>query len=148
MIDSIESEIRSLVRELIRDVVPESRLKSQPLDLRRVRLDNDEDLAEFVNDILAIAAVPSDLAALQAGQIRFTLANSQPVPETDSRSDSGNTTQPVTAIRVEKGAVTEKAVIKAAESGSFLKVGPNAVLTPLAREAARKRKVRIERLTT
>lgn len=148
MIDSIESEIRSLVRELIRDVVPESRLKSQPLDLRRVRLDNDEDLAEFVNDILAIAAVPSDLAALQAGQIRFTLANSQPVTETDSRSNSGNTTQPVTAIRVEKGAVTEKAVIKVAESGSFLKVGPNAVLTPLAREAARKRKVRIERLTT
>jgi hypothetical protein len=39
--------------------------------------------------------------------------------------------------RIEKGAVTERAVAAAAREGAALVLGPRAVLTPLARDKAR-----------
>jgi hypothetical protein len=49
------------------------------------------------------------------------------------------------ARRVEKGAVTERAVIAAAKAGERLVLGPRAVLTPLARDKARALGVPIEK---
>ena len=51
----------------------------------------------------------------------------------------------LTARRVEKGAVTERAVIAAARAGERLVLGPRAVLTPLARDKARALGVPIEK---
>ena len=51
----------------------------------------------------------------------------------------------LTARRVEKGAVTERAVIAAAKAGERLVLGPRAVLTPLARDKARALGVPIEK---
>jgi hypothetical protein len=47
--------------------------------------------------------------------------------------------------RVDRGAVTERAVNEAAKAGGRLILGPRAVLTPLARERARALKIQIER---
>ena len=47
--------------------------------------------------------------------------------------------------RVEKGAVTERAVIAAARAGDRLVLGPRAVLTPLARDKARALGVPVEK---
>ena len=46
---------------------------------------------------------------------------------------------------VEKGAVTERAVLAAAKAGERLVLGPRAVLTPLARDKARALGVRVEK---
>jgi hypothetical protein len=46
---------------------------------------------------------------------------------------------------VERGAVTERAVVKAAADGARLVVGRKAVLTPLARDKARVLGVEIEK---
>jgi hypothetical protein len=54
------------------------------------------------------------------------------------RSTQGST-------RVERGAVTERAVLKAAKDGKRLVLGPKAVLTPLARDRARVLGVEIEK---
>ena len=51
----------------------------------------------------------------------------------------------LTVRRVEKGAVTERAVIAAARAGERLVLGPRAVLTPLARDKARALGVPIEK---
>jgi hypothetical protein len=51
----------------------------------------------------------------------------------------------LTVRRVEKGAVTERAVIAAAKAGERLVLGPRAVLTPLARDKARALGVPIEK---
>jgi hypothetical protein len=51
----------------------------------------------------------------------------------------------LTARRVEKGAVTERAVSAAAKAGERLVLGPRAVLTPLARDKARALGVPIEK---
>ncbi len=47
--------------------------------------------------------------------------------------------------RVERGAVTERAVNAAAAAGARLQIGPRAVLTPLAKDRARVLGIVIER---
>ena len=51
------------------------------------------------------------------------------------------------AIRVERGAVTERAVKEAARAGARLILSPRAVLTPMARDRARSLGVEIEKET-
>jgi hypothetical protein len=48
-------------------------------------------------------------------------------------------------LRIDRGAVTERAVIKAAAEGARLVLGRGAVLTPLARDKARSLGVEIEK---
>jgi hypothetical protein len=48
-------------------------------------------------------------------------------------------------VRVERGAVTERAVRRAAADKARLVLGPRAVLTPLARDTARSLGVDVER---
>jgi hypothetical protein len=48
-------------------------------------------------------------------------------------------------VRIERGAVTERAVLKAAADGARLLLGRRAVMTPLARDKARSMGVEIEK---
>ena len=89
-----------------------------------VRLENDDDLAAFVRSVLD----QSD--AIRQGRLRFTL---------------GGGTPSAGVFRVAHGAVTERTIKKAAETGGRLVLGPGAVLTPLAREKARALGIDIER---
>ena len=46
---------------------------------------------------------------------------------------------------MDRGAVTERKVDEAAKAGARLVLGPGAVLTPLARDKARAKGIKIER---
>ena len=94
-----------------------------------VRLDTDDDLDRFVRALLARSENAGDREAIRAGRLRFTLSRV-----------GGNG-----AVRVERGAVTERKVEEAAKAGARLVLGPGAVLTPLARDKARARGIEIER---
>jgi hypothetical protein len=100
--------------------------------LQAVRLATDQELHEFVLHVLALADNPKRRRDLLAGRFRFTLA---PAAATASPAEH----------RVEKGAVTERAVQAAASAGARLVLGPRAVLTPLARDRARALGVPIEK---
>jgi hypothetical protein len=50
-----------------------------------------------------------------------------------------------TALRIERGAVTERAVVAAAKDGRRIVLGPRAVVTPLARDKARALGVALEK---
>jgi len=63
-----------------------------------------------------------------------------PVPDAASASAAPT-------IRVERGAVTERAVKEAARAGARLVLSPRAVLTPMARDRARSLGVEIEKET-
>jgi hypothetical protein len=102
------------------------------LEARPVRLATDEELHEFVLQIIALADNPKRRRDLLGGRLRFTLAAAgAPAAAADHR--------------VEKGAVTERAVQAAASAGARLVLGPRAVLTPLARDRARALGVPIEK---
>jgi hypothetical protein len=98
-----------------------------------VRLATDEELHAFVLHVLALAGNPKRRGDLLAGRLRFTLAPG-------GRADAS-----VADHRVEKGAVTERAVQAAASAGARLVLGRRAVLTPLARDRARALGVPIEK---
>jgi hypothetical protein len=102
------------------------------LEARPVRLATDEELHEFVLQVIALAGNPKRRRDLLAGRLRFTLAPAGAPAGADSH-------------RVEKGAVTERAVQAAASAGARLVLGPRAVLTPLARDRARALGVPIEK---
>ena len=148
--------MRALIREVIRDVLPDG-LPS----VETVNLSTDEDLAAFVARLLDLDAEARD--ELRAGRKRFRLA-APPLPQTPSTptvtiaaaSGANGTHGPsgLTAVngsegpparRIERGAVTEKMVRDAARAGERLVLGPGAVLTPLARDRARASGVEISR---
>jgi hypothetical protein len=98
-----------------------------------VTLDSDADLDAFVRALLKRFENPRDRMAIRSGQVRFALRRAA-APGAGPAS-----------IRVERGAVGERAVHEAAAAGARLVLAPRAVLTPLAREQARALGVEIER---
>ena len=156
-------ELRTLIREVIRDVLP----KGLPAT-ETVNLSTDEDLAAFVTRLLDLDSQTRE--DLRAGRKRFRLAV-PPAPQAPLVTASPST--PVSAVppgvhgfngangansqtavngsaeppirRIERGAVTEKVVREAARTGQRLVLGPAAVLTPLARDRARASGVKIDK---
>jgi hypothetical protein len=107
-------------------------------DVRRVRVRDDRDLADLVTQVLNLAEHPDRAADLRAGRIRFRLAD-----ESGTGAPSGPT-----PIDVERGAVTERLIQQAAREQRSLRIGPRAVVTPLARDRARALGVTIDRRET
>jgi hypothetical protein len=156
----VNDELRALIREVIRDVLP----KGLPV-IETVNLSTDEDLEAFVARLLDLD--PEARADLRAGRKRFrlTVPSHPQTPQAPSvtqtasvppASDGSGTHGPngLTAVngsagpptrRIERGAVTEKVVRDAARTGERLLLGPRAVLTPLATDRARASGVEISR---
>lgn len=99
-----------------------------------VRITGDPDLHRFVIRLLDLFENPKTRTDLRAGRLRFELTGGVAAAAA-----------PGAVHRIEKGAVTERVVGAAAESGSRLLLGRRAVLTPLAREKARVLGVPIEK---
>jgi hypothetical protein len=150
-------ELRALVREVIRDVLPDGLpLNGLPMT-ETVDLSTDEDLAAFVARLLDLD--PGEREALQSGRKRFSLgrvydgdagtaghngifaapdAAALPVrPAPPQGPAAGPAPGGAPVRRVESGAVTEALVKRAAQAGERLVLGRGAVLTPLARDRAR-----------
>jgi hypothetical protein len=124
-------ELRALVREVIRDVLP----KGLP-ETETVNLSTDDDLAAFVKRLLDLD--PDQREELRSGRKRFRLADGAV-----NGAERAGASAPVR--RIERGAVTEAVITQAARAGERLVLGRGAVLTPLARDRARASGVQIEK---
>jgi hypothetical protein len=142
-------ELRALVREVIRDVLPNGLPVTET-----VNLSTDEDLAAFVARLLDLD--PGEREDLQTGRKRFKLAQGNdgtaghngvsvarvtaalPVPPAPSQGPPAVPAPGAAPVRrVESGAVTEALVKQAVQAGERLVLGRGAMLTPLARDRAR-----------
>jgi hypothetical protein len=148
---SDSEELRALVREVIRDVLPHGLAVTET-----VNLSTDEDLAAFVKRLLDLD--PGQREELRSGRKRFRLASPQAlsVPAGAgqagagqvgaSQSNGAERAGPSAPVRrIERGAVTEAVIAAAAGAGERLVLGRGAVLTPLARDRARASGVQIEK---
>jgi hypothetical protein len=144
-------ELRALVREVIRDVLPQGLAVTET-----VNLSTDEDLAVFVKRLLDLD--PAQREELRSGGKRFRLASPQArsVPAGAGQVGVGQSgvgqnngaerAGPSAPVRhIERGAVTEAVIAAAARAGERLVLGRGAVLTPLARDRARASGVQIEK---
>jgi hypothetical protein len=139
-------ELRALVREVMRDVLPQGLVVTET-----VNLSTDEDLAAFVKRLLDLD--PGQREELRSGRKRFRMAGPQApsVPAGAGQAGAGQSNGAERAgpsapvRRIERGAVTEAAIAAAARAGERLVLGRGAVLTPLARDRARASGVQIEK---
>jgi hypothetical protein len=143
---SDSEELRALVREVIRDVLPQGLAVTET-----VNLSTDEDLAAFVKRLLDLD--PGQREELRSGRKRFRLASPH-VPSVPAgagqvgagQSNGAERAGPSAPVRrIERGAVTEAVIAAAARAGERLVLGRGAVLTPLARDRARASGVQIEK---
>lgn len=155
-------ELREAVRAVLRDVLPEALTTpatgpAAPMRAETVALRTQADLDALVRRVAGLCEDPARRAALREGRSGFRLAGPAPAGVgagvgagasalagagrggSDRGSDRGGVT------RVERGAVTERAVKAAATDGHRMVLGPHAVLTPLARDRARVLGVQIEK---
>ena len=144
--------LRSLIREIIKDVLPGG-LAGGPPVAETVNLSTDDDLAAFVKRLLDLG--PDEREEVRSGRKRFRLA-APPAPGVPrapgippalaGRADEAGRARAVAGVRrIERGAVTEKVINAAAQAGERLVLGRGAVLTPLARDRARASGVQIEK---
>ncbi len=145
-------ELRALVREVIRDVLPQGLPVTET-----VNLSTDEDLAALVARLLDLD--PEQREELRSGRKRFRLAAPvvplAPAPPRPPAAAGPAAAGPAAAgpagpgaspvRRIERGAVTEAVINQAARAGERLVLGRGAVLTPLARDRARASGVPIEK---
>jgi hypothetical protein len=132
-------ELRQMVRAALREVMPARTgpgasatspvtLPSGPLaggpTVEQVRIAGDQDLAAFVAHLVD----PATLDRVRSGALRFTLAG----------APSSVGPQPLS------GVVSERR-LDGLPAGSTLVLAPGAVLTPLARDRARRLGMKIER---
>jgi hypothetical protein len=101
-----------------------------------VDLRSDADLDAFVRSLVHRFENPRDRMAIRSGKLRFRLGAA-------AAPAAGPAAVP--AIRIERGAVTERVVRDAAAQGARLVLAPRAVLTPMARDRARSLGVEIEK---
>ena len=123
---AIKPEAVGELRGMVRDVLREVMAQRTAAGVESVRMSNDADLAAFV----ARLTQPATLEAVRAGKLRFTL---QQV-----------TAPPAPADNALDGVITEQKIEKLASQGVLL-LAPGAVLTPLARDKARRLGLKIER---
>ena len=126
----LKPELSSELRHMVRDVLREVMAQRQPATgsaVESVRIATDHDLASFIARITE----PSTLEKVKAGKLRFTLG-SAPAPT------AVHTTAALT------GVITEQKIDHLKGTGTLV-LGPGAVLTPLARDKARRLGLTIER---
>ena len=123
----MSTDLRSMVREVLRDVMAQ-RAQAALSAVESVRIVNDHDLAAFVARLMDAGVQER----VKAGKLRFTLGGAFAAPAPQA------TGAPLT------GVVTEKTIDRHA-GGGVLVLAAGAVLTPLARDRARKLGLRIER---
>ena len=145
-------ELRAAVRAVLRDVLPAELLHgaaSGPETVEHVSLRSDAELDALVRRVASLCEDPTRRAAMKDGRHGFRLAGGapgsadrRPHGRPDGAAPSYSTSG---VVRVERGAVTERTVVRASAEGARLVVGAKAVLTPLARDKARVLGVEIER---
>ena len=119
-------ELRGLVREVLKEAMA-NRTPLQPAQgTEMVRIASEAELQAFVTRL----ARPGVIEAVRSGKLRFTLGQAAPAIAATSA--------------VLEGVVSEQRISAMAAKGTLV-LGPTAVLTPLARDRARKLGLKIER---
>lgn len=124
-------ELRGMVRDLLREVMA-GRSMADTNAVETVRLTSDAELSAFVARLID----PATLERVRSGRLRFKLQVG-PAPAI---------TAAASALRTEvlTGVITEQKIDRLAGTGTLV-LAAGAVLTPLARDKARRLGLKVER---
>jgi hypothetical protein len=135
------NELRALIRDVIATEL--AAVKGAPPGAvpaeHRMRIANDADLAAFAKQVLALAADPAVQRKIAAGTYGFKLEVAPSASSAAAPSAGGS-------ARIDKGVVTESALIKLPRGTRKLLIGAEVSVTPLARDKAGSLGITIERM--
>ena len=149
-------ELRQLVRDVLRSSLQGETAalpKAEPANLmeaiRRAILPGQsgtvavaDDLNGFARDIVQAAGHEDLKAAIMTGRVTFSRENSGPSEPKPARTARGE------PFRIDRGMLTEMRVAEIGKEYSKVIVGPEVVVTPLARDRARELKLELVRSKT
>ena len=139
------NELRALIRDVIATEIAAVKRDDPPSQAapaeHRIRIANDADLAAFAKQVLNLASDPAVRSSIANGSYRFKLEGaSADAPASASTAPSGS------SARIEKGVVTETALLKLPKGTKRLQIGASVSVTPLARDKASSLGITIERM--
>ncbi|HVZ00582.1 MAG TPA: hypothetical protein VHA35_13825 [Dongiaceae bacterium] len=136
------NELRALIRDVISTelaAVKAERAPQAPAAEHRVRIASDADLAAFARQVLALAGDANVQKKIAAGTYPFRLDGASGAAPGSMPSSGG-------AARIDKGVVTEGALLKLPRGTRRLQIGAEVSVTPLARDKASSLGITIERM--
>ncbi|MEQ8898751.1 MAG: hypothetical protein RID23_16840 [Roseovarius sp.] len=139
---ALRDEIRAILREEIAALRSEA--GHAPPATEQVRITSGADLTRFAQDLLHRASEPGFADRVSRGDLVFELTTPTPAPAAASMPI---VTAPARKApdRLEKSLITERDINALAPSARSLRIASTSRLTPLARDEARRRGIRIER---
>ncbi|QIE46306.1 hypothetical protein G5B38_12660 [Pseudohalocynthiibacter aestuariivivens] len=138
---ALRDEIRAILREEIAALRSEA--ASPPPAVETVRITSGADLTRFARDIAARAADPGVANRIASGALRFELSGGAAYAPTTAASHAAPARS--AAAPIDKPLITERDIAALGRETRALQLGKLTRLTPLARDEARRRGIRIER---
>jgi len=140
------------LRQIIRDILVEELAASgvKPAGSRNpgvreelVSIRSDQDLARFVKRLMSMAGDPRSRGEIESGRLVFRLdkAGSRASVHAGGGRPSAASTHDFAS-----GLITESHIHRLPEEVGKVRLGPGAVLTPLAKDALRQSGIKIERV--
>ncbi|MER9707585.1 hypothetical protein NKJ10_25735 [Mesorhizobium sp. M0204] len=154
------SELRALIREIVAQELAAIRPSSRGAPLEEnVCIADSRDLTAFALGLLERATDPLFAAAVRDGSHVFMLEGARlsdaATPGAPRHAPSPGlaqtmlvTTSPPAVPELTKSLITERDIAAIPTDQTRIRIGKKSRLTPLASDEARRRKIRIERMTT
>jgi len=138
---SLRDEIRAILHEEIAALRAETKGGMPQPSVERVTVSSGAELTRFAQNLVQRASDPAFAERVIAGEVIFEPA----VPPANAPAPivTGPARKP--PERLDKGLVTERDIAELEKSARILRIAPHSRLTPLARDEARRRGIRIER---
>ncbi|MCY4153365.1 MAG: hypothetical protein OXE94_14180 [Aestuariivita sp.] len=141
------SAIREEVRAILREELAEIFADQDAIEMRNVTVESTDDLNAFVADLLNQVTEPQFVEKFQRGKLKFVLERNMTTrqdPAIPATTMLGALPNSVESPILEKNLITERDVLAVATKN--LRISSTARITPLARDEARRRGIRIERV--
>ena len=123
-------DLRAMVREVLREAIA---ARGQATGTQSVTIRNDADLQAFIAQL----AAPGAIEAVRAGTLKFNLGN--------GASPSPTCTAPPVAASVALAGVVSERKLQGLANGTIVRLAATAVLTPMAKDFARRMGLKFER---
>ncbi len=145
------SDLRKVIRELlleelgkIKENTSSSETNNSPR-AEKVTISSSADLCRFATNVLSLAKDPNIANQIERGNYPFRLVTTAGVSMSSMEAGSHNSQPGVTQKYFEKGIVTEKNIAALPAEVREVSCGTSVCLTPLARDAIRRREIKIVR---
>lgn len=140
-------QLRQLVREVLRDVLPSMAATRAP-ESEQVSLRNDAEVAAFVQRLIGLLDHPAHAHAVRNGSHRFVLAKTAPsaAGATSMTTSDSLVSGALSDMTIKEGLLTEAKMNQFKGTVGRLLLNSAVVVTPGARDRARQLGITMERI--